>query len=53
MQLPEKITFRIANETSLNNLYCGLISEELNEAVDVSDIEKSIELIHEKNIAPL
>ena len=48
VQLLEKITFRITNETSIDNLYQGLVSENHCEAIDVNDIDKSVELIHDK-----
>ena len=44
----KKITLRITNETSLDNLYQGLISENLSETIGVNDIEKSMVLIHDK-----
>ena len=48
VQLHYKISFRITNETSLNNLYQGLVSENFSVAVDLNDIDKSMKLIHDK-----
>ena len=36
VQLPEKITLRITKETSLDNLYQGLVFENLSEAIDIT-----------------
>ena len=48
VQLPQKISFRIINETSLINLCHGLNRENLTELVNENDIDKSIKLLNEK-----
>ena len=48
VQLPQKISFRIINETSLVNLCRGLNCENLSELIYENDLDKSIELLNEK-----
>ena len=45
---PEKITYRIINESSLNNLYQSFNMDNLEEILVENNINKSIELLHNK-----
>ena len=45
---PHEVTYRIINETILNELCNGLREENLHENVDESSIDLSIEFLHER-----
>ena len=44
--LPDKISYRIINDTTLNDLYMGLMQENLVRVLEL-DIDASIELLHQ------
>ena len=46
--LPDKISYRIINELSLNNLYQSVNMENLDEILIENNVNKSIELLYNK-----